>query len=129
MLRVICGALLMAIISNGAALAESLGIYTHRQPFLLEPILEAYTKKTGVEFQTVYAPKGLAARLKAEGERTDADLVLTVDISRIKELADTGLLAPLASEILNKHVPSHLRDANDRWTALSLRARIIAVSK
>lgn len=129
MLRVICGALLMAIISNGAALAESLGIYTHRQPFLLEPILEAYTKKTGVEFQTVYAPKGLAARLKAEGERTDADLVLTVDISRIKELADTGLLAPLASDILNKHVPSYLRDANDRWTALSLRARIIAVSK
>ena len=129
MLRVICGALLMVVISNGAALAESLGIYTHRQPFLLEPILEAYTKKTGVEFQTVYAPKGLAARLKAEGERTDADLVLTVDISRIKELADTGLLAPLASGILNKHVPSYLRDANDRWTALSLRARIIAVSK
>ena len=129
MLRVICGAFLMVIISNGAALAESLGIYTHRQPFLLEPILEAYTKKTGVEFQTVYAPKGLAARLKAEGERTEADLVLTVDISRIKELADTGLLAPLASDILNKHVPSYLRDANDRWTALSLRARIIAVSK
>ena len=95
----------------------------------MEPILEAYTKKTGVEFQTVYAPKGLAARLKAEGERTEADLVLTVDISRIKELADTGLLAPLASGILNKHVPSYLRDANDRWTALSLRARIIAVSK
>ena len=129
MLRAILGALLMAIMSNGAALAESLGIYTHRQPFLLEPILEAYTKKTGVEFQTVYAPKGLAARLKAEGERTEADLVLTVDISRIKELADTGLLAPLASDILNKHVPSYLRDANDRWTALSLRARIIAVSK
>ena len=129
MLRVICGALLMVLISNGAALAESLGIYTHRQPFLLEPILEAYTKKTGVEFQTVYAPKGLAARLKAEGERTEADLVLTVDISRIKELADTGLLAPLASDIVNKNVPSYLRDANDRWTALSLRARIIAVSK
>ena len=82
-----------------------------------------------MEFQTVYAPKGLAARLKAEGERTEADLVLTVDISRIKELADTGLLAPLASDILNKNVPSYLRDANDRWTALSLRARIIAVSK
>ena len=129
MLRVIFGVLLMAVISSGTAWAESLGIYTHRQPFLLEPILEAYTKKTGVKFQTVYSPKGLAARLKAEGERTEADLVLTVDISRIKELADTGLLAPLASDTLNKHVPSHLRDANDRWTALSLRARIIAVSK
>ena len=34
-----------------------------------------------------------------------------------------------ASDIVNKNVPSYLRDANDRWTALSLRARIIAVSK
>jgi len=129
MVRAIFGVLLIAVISNGTAWAESLGVYTHRQPFLLEPILEAYTKKTGVEFQTVYAPKGLAARLKAEGERTEADLVLTVDISRIKELADTGLLAPLGSDKLNKQVPIHLRDSNDRWTALSLRARIIAVSK
>ena len=119
----------MSVISSGAAWADSLGIYTHRQPFLLEPILEAYTKKTGVTFQTVYAPKGLAARLKAEGDRTKADVVLTVDISRIKELADTGLLAPLSSETLNQHVPAHLRDSEDKWTALSLRARIIAVSK
>ena len=113
----------------GLASAESLGIYTHRQPFLLEPILEAYTKKTGVTFETVYAPKGLAARLKAEGDRTKADIVLTVDISRIKELADTELLAPLGSNALNQNVPAHLRDSNDKWTALSLRARIIAVSK
>ena len=113
----------------GLASAESLGIYTHRQPFLLEPILDAYTQKTGVTFQTVYAPKGLAARLKAEGDRTKADIVLTVDISRIKELADTDLLASINSDELNKNVPVHLRDENDKWTALSLRARIIAVSK
>jgi len=129
MFRAIWGIVLMSVISSGAAWADSLGIYTHRQPFLLEPILEAYTKKTGVTFQTVYAPKGLAARLKAEGDRTKADVVLTVDISRIKELADTGLLAPLSSETLNQHVPAHLRDSEDKWTALSLRARIIAVSK
>ena len=98
MFRTICGIVMMSVLTSGAAWADSLGIYTHRQPFLLEPILEAYTKKTGVTFQTVYAPKGLAARLQAEGNRTKADLVLTVDISRIKELADTGLLAPLASD-------------------------------
>jgi len=129
MIRTICVIVLMSVISSGAAWADSLGIYTHRQTFLLEPILEAYTKKTGVTFQTVYAPKGLAARLQAEGDRTKADLVLTVDISRIKELADTGLLAPLASETLNQQIPAHLRDSEDKWTALSLRARIIAVSK
>ena len=129
MFRMICGMMFLSVLTSGAAWADSLGIYTHRQPFLLEPILEAYTKKTGVTFETVYAPKGLAARLQAEGDRTKADLVLTVDISRIKELADTDLLAPLASATLNQQVPSYLRDSEDKWTALSLRARIIAVSK
>ena len=127
MFRMICGMMFLSVLTSGAAWADSLGIYTHRQPFLLEPILEAYTKKTGVTFETVYAPKGLAARLQAEGDRTKADLVLTVDISRIKELADTDLLAPLASATLNQQVPSYLRDSEDKWTPLSLRARIIAV--
>ena len=129
MFRIWCGVVLGTLLSVSASWAESLGIYTHRQPFLLNPILEAYTEKTGIKFKTVYAPKGLAERLKAEGARTPADLVLTVDISRIKELADTGLLAAISSPVLNDQVPAHLRDADDRWTALSLRARIIAVSK
>ena len=115
--------------SKNLVLADSIGIYTHRQPFLLEPILQAYTEKTGIEFQTVYAPQGLATRIETEGDNTKADLVLTVDVSRIKELADTNLLAPLQSNIIKQNVPSHLRDGNDTWTALSLRARIIAVSK
>lgn len=123
------GTVMLSIASMNMAWADSLGIFTHRQPFLLTPLLEAYTQKTGVEFQTVYAPKGLAQRLQAEGSRTKADLVLTVDISRIKELADAELLAPMSSDIINRQVPANLRDANDTWTALSLRARIIAVSK
>jgi len=129
MFRVMLGTVLLSMVTISMAWAESLGIYTHRQPFLLAPILEAYTQKTGIEFQTVYAPKGLAQRLEAEGSRTRADLVLTVDISRIRELEDTGLLAPIDSDIVNNQVPASLRDEDDRWTALSLRARIIAVSK
>ena len=121
--------LILLFAQSTTSLANSLGIYTHRQPFLLEPILEAYTNQTGITFKTVYAPKGLAERLKSEGDNTEADLVLTVDISRIKELADTGLLVSIQSDKLNKQVPQHLRDVQNKWTALSLRARIIAISK
>ena len=104
MLRVFL--ILSTILFNSTVvLAESIGIYTHRQPFLLEPILKAYTKKTGVEFKTVYAPEGLATRIQTEGNNTKADLVLTVDISRIKELADTKLLAPLNSSIIQMNIP------------------------
>ena len=124
MLRIFSTFFLMLFMSSNTLLAESIGIYTHRQPFLLEPILQAYTKKTGIEFQTVYAPKGLATRIETEGSNTKADLVLTVDISRIKELADTNLLAPISSKIINQNVPAYLRDDGDTWTALSLRASV-----
>ena len=111
-----------------ASIADNLNIYTHRQPTLLEPILNAYTKKTGVTFSTVYAPKGLVQRLQAEGDATPADMVITVDINRVHELSETGLLASLSSPKIEKQVPAHLRDKSDEWTALSLRARIAAVS-
>ena len=122
----ICAAICFAPLQ--ASIAESLNIYTHRQPALLEPILEAYTKKTGITFSTVYAPKGLVQRLQSEGDATPADMVITVDINRVHELSETGLLAPLSSSKIKKQVPAHLRDQSDKWTALSLRARIAAVS-
>ena len=102
MLRIFSTFFLMLFTSSNTLLSDSIVIYTHRQPFLLEPILQAYTKKTGIEFQTVYAPKGLATRIETEGSNTKADLVLTVDISRIKELADTNLLEPISSKIINE---------------------------
>ena len=54
---------------------------------------------------------------------------ITTDISRVKELADSGLLATVASQVIARNVPAHLRAADNSWTALSLRARILAVSK
>ena len=68
--------LILLFAQNTTSFANSLGIYTHRKPFLLEPILEAYTNQTGIKFKTVYAPKGLAERLKSEANNTEADLVL-----------------------------------------------------
>ena len=119
---------LLCITPLQASIAENLNIYTHRQPALLEPILEAYTEKTGTTFSTVYAPKGLVQRLQSEGDATPADMVITVDINRVHELSETGLLASLSSTKIKNQVPAHLRDKSDRWTALSLRARIAAVS-
>ena len=104
MVRVLYCFLGAMILYSNMVFAETIGIYTHRQPFLLAPILKAYTEKTGIEFQTVYAPQGLATRIQTEGENTKADIVLTVDISRIKELADTDLLAPLQSKIIQNNV-------------------------
>ena len=115
--------------AGGAEAADELNLYSHRQPFLIEPFLEAFTAETGVEVNVVYASKGLAQRLQAEGRNSPADVVLTVDIGRLAIYADKDLLAPVESAVLEEAVPAHLRDPDGRWFALSKRARVIAVSK
>ena len=108
---------------------SELNIYSHRQPFLINPFLEAFTKKTGIKTNVVYSTKGLAQRLKAEGENSPADVILTVDIGRLQVYADLQLLAKINSDKLQKNIPPHLRSLDKTWVGLSKRSRIIVVSK
>ncbi|MCE2517661.1 MAG: extracellular solute-binding protein [Alphaproteobacteria bacterium] len=118
-----------SFIFPAGAIADELNIYSYRQPKLLKPFLDAYSAETGVKFNIVHAPKGLAQRLQAEGASSPADIVLTTDVSRLVELADLDLLAPYQSGIIEGNVPSYLRNTAGTWTALSTRARVIVVSK
>ena len=115
-------------ISNMAS-ANSLNIYSHRQPYLLKPFIDAFTKKTGVKLNVVYSSKGLAQRLAAEGVNSPADLILTVDIGRLHRYQDLGLLAKINSEVLKNNIPSYLRSKDNTWFGLSKRTRAIAISK
>ena len=80
--------------------AKELNIYSHRQPFLINPFLELFTQETGIKTNVVYSKKGLAQRLKAEGENSPADVILTVDIGRLYVYDDLDLLAPIDSKKL-----------------------------
>ena len=71
--------------------AEKINIYSHRQQVLIQPFLDAFTAKTGIETNVVYSSKGLAQRLKAEGPASPAAVILTVDIARLPEYADVDL--------------------------------------
>ena len=123
---------MLAIVIEAAvfgASAKELNVYSHRQPFLINPFIEAYEKLTGTKINIVFASKGLAQRLQAEGPRSPADVVLTVDIARLFVYADKDLLAPVDSAVLRKNIPPRLRDPNNRWFAFSKRARVIVVSR
>ena len=111
------------------ALADTINIYSHRQQVLIQPFLDAFTDKTGIKTKIVYASKGLAQRLKAEGAASPADVVLTVDIARLSEYADLDLLASVQSEILNENIPANRRSEDGRWYGLSERARIVVTSR
>ena len=109
-------------------LSAELNIYSHRQPFLINPFLRAFEKEANVKTNVVFASKGLVQRLVAEGSRSPADVILTVDIARLWAYKDKDLLARIESPILEKNIPSHLRAKDNRWFAFSKRARVLAVS-
>ena len=121
--------IIITIFISNIAKAKILNIYSHRQPYLLKPFIEAYTKKTGVKLNVVYSSKGLAQRLAAEGANSPADLILTVDIARLYRYEDLDLLAKIDSKILNEKIPSYLRSKNNTWFGLSKRTRAIAISR
>ncbi|MEC8414635.1 MAG: extracellular solute-binding protein [Pseudomonadota bacterium] len=112
-----------------ASVAAEVNIYSHRQPFLIKPFLRAFKEKTGIKTNVVYASKGLVQRLLAEGEASPADVVLTVDIGRLRQYADKNLFASFASEKLRAAIPRHLRSSDNTWFGFSKRSRVIVVSK
>jgi len=125
---VLTAALIAGIVST-PALSQELNIYSHRQAFLLNPLLEGFKKQTGTKINIVFASKGLIQRLIAEGPRSPADIILTVDIARLQQYANKGLFAPVSSPALKANIPAHLRDPNGLWYGLSKRVRVVAVSK
>lgn len=111
------------------ALAEEVNIYSHRQPELIQPLLDAFTTETGIATNVAFVDKGMAERLVAEGARSPADLVLTVDIARLAQVVDAGVTQPVTSTVLEANIPAAYRDAGGQWFGLTSRARIIYASK
>lgn len=109
--------------------AEEVNIYSYRQSFLIDPVVEKFEKDTGINVNVVFAKKGLAERLKREGKLSKADLVLTTDISRLMELKDKDLVTAVDSKIIEGNVPANLRDSDDKWFALTTRVRNVYASK
>lgn len=108
-------------------LADEINIYSHRQPELIQPLLDAFTKETGITTNVAFVEKGMVERLQAEGDRSPADVVLTVDIARLSQVVDAGVTQPVTDEALAAAIPAELR--GDNWFGLTTRARIVYASK
>ena len=110
------------------ALADEINVYSHRQPELIQPLVDAFTAETGITVNVAFVEKGMAERLVAEGARSPADLVLTVDIARLQQIVDAGVTQAVQSDVLETNIPADLRDAGDQWFGLTSRARIVYAS-
>ena len=128
-IRVCATALLSLCVLSTPATAKEVNVYSYRQPHLIAPLTDAFTEATGITVNVAFLKKGLIERLRAEGSRTPADLVFTVDISRLYAVVEAGLTQPLSKKSINKNIPPDFRDPNGHWFGLTTRARIIYASK
>lgn len=109
-----------------AAAADEVVVYSARNEQLIRPLFDAYTKQTGTTVRFITDKEGpLLERLKAEGAKTPADVLLTVDAGNLWYAAEQGVLAKVRSKTLDENVPAHLRDPGGRWYGLSVRARTL----
>lgn len=111
------------------ALADEVNVYSHRQPELIQPLVDAFTAETGIAVNVAFVDKGMAERLVAEGDRSPADLVLTVDIARLLQIVEAGVTRPVSSAVLDANIPPAFRDAGGHWFGLTARARVVYASK
>jgi iron(III) transport system substrate-binding protein len=124
LLRPVVLAALVALTAAPAA-AQEVNLYTTREPGLIQPLLDAFTKSSGIKVNSIFVKDGLAERVAAEGTRSPGDILMTVDLGNLLDLVEKGLTQPLQSATLEKAIPANLRGAKGEWFALSLRARVL----
>ncbi|MGE9527422.1 iron ABC transporter substrate-binding protein, partial [Escherichia coli] len=90
-------------------------------PGLIQPLLDSWTRTSGIKVSTVYIKDGMLERVKAEGKNSPADLLMTVDAGNLIDLVEAGVTQPVESEALKTAIPANLRGADNQWFALSMR--------
>ncbi|XAH21201.1 extracellular solute-binding protein [Xylophilus sp. GW821-FHT01B05] len=109
--------------------AEEVTLYTTREAGLVQPLLSAFSAQSGIKVNTVFVKDGLLERVRAEGERSPADVLMTVDVGNLLDLVEGGVTQGVQSAALQSAIPANLRGAQGEWFALSLRARVLYADK
>jgi iron(III) transport system substrate-binding protein len=112
------------IAGRSTASAEGdVNIYSYREPGLINPLLAAFSKKTGIKTNVVFATSGLIERLAAEGKNSPADLLLTNESGLLLQAVAAGVTQPLRSAALEGAIPAQLRDPDGHWFGSRMRTR------
>ena len=116
----------ISIIAMASVSAEEVNVYSARKGYLLQPLIQAFEKDTGIKINIISGKaKALQKRIQQEGNNSKADILLTVDAGNLHSAKEANLLKKINSLKLNNLIPSYLRDKEGYWYGLSIRSRVI----
>ena len=110
----------MYVAVSKAEAGTTIKVYSERQPFLIEPLIDQYEQNTGNKIEWIFSKKGLVQKTILEKDNPVADIFLSADIARLIDIAEAG--ANVAIPIQDK-VPANLQTQD--WTSLTMRTRVI----
>ncbi len=116
----------------GTALAQEkvVNVYSGRHYQTDEALYSGFTKATGIKINRIEAGEdAIIERLRNEGARSPADVMITVDAGRLWRADQLGLFQPVKSQLLESRIPASLREPSGHWFGFSTRARVIAYNK
>jgi iron(III) transport system substrate-binding protein len=122
----------MALGFSGSALAQDkvVNIYSSRHYQTDEALYSGFTKKTGIKVNRIEAGEdALIERMRNEGTRSPADVMITVDAGRLWRAEQLGLFQPVSSKLLESRIPQSFREPQGHWFGFSMRARVLAYNK
>ena len=123
-------AALSALIAGSAAAEGELNLYSSRHYDTDERLYTDFEEATGIKINRIEGKADeLIARMEAEGANSPADVLLTVDTSRLARAKNAGLLQAVDSDVLEERIPANLQDEDNQWFGFSQRARIIFYDK
>lgn len=131
MFRFITGCFMVATfcaLSIATVRASEVNVYSYRQPYLIEPMLEKFTDETGIKVNVLFAGKGLVDKMVQEGDSSPVDVLLTVDIGRLSDAVNQEVSQSFSSSVVNANIPSQYRDPDGHWVGLTARARVVYAS-
>ena len=123
-------AALTALIATSAMAEGELNLYSSRHYDTDEQLYGDFEEATGITINRIEGKADeLIARMQAEGANSPADILLTVDTSRLTRAKDAGVLQSIDSAVLEERIPANLQDVENEWFGFSQRGRIIFYSK
>lgn len=118
--------LAISLVLAGAVQAAEVNVYSGRQEELIKPVLERFTQETGIKVNLITGkPDELISRMQTEGRNSPADVLISSDVGRLSRAKTAGVLQAVDSTTLTSAIPAHLRDSEQQWFGLTLRARPI----
>lgn len=131
--RWVWGAFLMLGSNHAATAAAAAGdevnVYTERQPQFIQPVLDRFTKATGIRVNVFYSQSDLVERIRDDDDFSSADLLIAVNVGRLIEADEAGIAAPVTSDVVFENIPENYRADDGRWIGLTLRARVFITAR